>query len=214
MLNDLNAKTLNELHNVIRKIVLLNSDNKNDCSICYFENVISVWVRCHWRNYHSMVVRDGWIYTNNWHIATHGVKNVKSCYSKLKEINEELDKLLDPDNWEKLVLETALQSKEDLKYAPYSAITTLDLDGIEEELLNEHKLNLDYKAIENLTVYKTLALIPNQQLYDSLYWEIQQPKETSSAVKYKYSIEGKSRYSSITTNYEFNYPTVKDWLND
>lgn len=213
MLSDLNAKALEELHNVVKHVVLLNSDKKNDCSISYLENEISIWIRCHWRNYHSTVVRDGWVYSNSWHIETRRAKDVKSCYGKLKKINEELDKLLNPDNWKKLVLETALESKEDLKYAPYTAVTILDLDKIKEELLNEHELNLDYKAIEDLTLDKTLALIPNEQ-NDSFYWGIQQPDEISSAVVYNYTVKEKSKYSSITTSYTSRYPTVKDWLND
>jgi len=163
MLSDLNAKALEELHNVVKYVVLLNSDKENNCSISYFGNEIEIQILCHWRNYHSMVVSDDWVYRKCWIIETRTARDIKSSYNKLKKINKEISKLLNPDNWKKLVLETALKSIEDLNYASYSVVNTLDLDKLKEELLNEHELTLDYTVIEDLTLDKTLALIPNDQ---------------------------------------------------
>lgn len=214
MLNDLNAKTLNELHNVVKYIVLLNTDKKNACSISYIEGSISIQVLCHWRKYHSMVVRDGWVYSNSWTVRVSTKKDIQSCYGKLKKIGEELAKLLYPENWKELVLKSALESKGDLDYASNSVLTKLDLENVKKELLNEHELNLDYSIMEKLTLDRTLELVPNER-DGSLYWRIQQPNELYPyAVDYRHLVKKESGYHTATTHYTSQYPNIEDWLND
>lgn len=214
MLNDLNAKTLNELHNVVKYIALLNTDKKNACSISYVEGSISIQVLCHWRKYHSMVVKDGWVYSNSWTIRTSTVKDGLSCYGKLKKIGEELAKLLYPENWKELVLKSALESKGDLDYASNSVLTKLDLENIKKELLNEHELKLDYSIMEKLTLARTLGLVTNEQ-DGSLYWRIQQPSQLyPHAVEYSHLVKKQYGYRSTNTIYEAQYPNIEDWLND
>lgn len=215
MLKDLDVKTLNELHNLVKYVVLLNTDKKNSCSISYVEGSISIQVLCHWRKYHCMLVSDGWIYSNSWTVGVSTKKDVQTCYSKLKKIGEELDELLHSDNWKELVLKSALQSEEDFKYASYCRdVTKLDLEKVKEELLNEHELNLDYNVLEKLTLDRTLELVPNEQ-NDSLYWRIQQPNEVYPyAVDYRHIVKKESRYHSTVTHYTSQYPTIGEWLND
>ncbi len=214
MLKDLDVKTLNELHNIIKYVVLLNTDKKNSCSISYAENAICIQVLCHWRKYHSMLVSDGWIYSNSWTVRVSNKKDIKSCYGKLKKIGEELAKLFHSDNWKELVLKSALQSKEDLKYASYSVTFKLDLENLKEELLNDHELKLDYSIMEKLTLDRTLELVPNEQ-EESLYWRIQQPSEMYPyAVDYRHIVKKESGYRSTVTHYTSQYPTIGDWLND
>lgn len=214
MLKDLDVKTLNELHNLVKYVVLLNTDKKNSCSISYVEGSISIQVLCHWRKYHCMLVSDGWIYSNSWTVGVSTKKDVQTCYSKLKKIGGELDELLHSDNWKELVLKSALESKGDLDYASNSVLTKLDLDNIKEELLNEHELNLDYSIIEKLTLDRTLELVPNER-DGSLYWRIQQPSEVYPyAVDYRYIVKKESGYHSTVAHYTSQYPTVGEWLND
>ena len=214
MLKELDVKTLNELHNLVKYVVLLNTDKKNDCSISYAENAICIQVLCHWRKYHSMIVSDGWIYSNSWTIRVLTKKDVQTCYGKLKKIGEELDELLYSNNWKELVLKSSLQSREDLKYASYSVVTKLDLEKVKEELLDEHELNLDYSVLKKLTLDRTLELVPNEQ-EESLYWRIQQPSEVYPyAVDYRHIVKKESGYHSTVTHYTSQYPTVGEWLND
>ena len=214
MLKELDGKTLNELHNLVKYVVLLNTDKKNACSISYAENAICIQVLCHWRKYHSMIVSDGWIYSNSWTIRVLTKKDVQTCYGKLKKIGEELDELLYSNNWKELVLKSSLQSREDLKYASYSVVTKLDLEKVKEELLDEHELNLDYSVLKKLTLDRTLELVPNEQ-EESLYWRIQQPSEVYPyAVDYRHIVKKESGYHSTVTHYTSQYPTVEEWLND
>ena len=214
MLKDLDVKTLNELYNLVKYVVLLNTDKKNSCSISYVEGNISIQVLCHWRNYHCLLVSNGWIYSNSWTVRVSTKKDIKSCYGKLKKISEELAKLLHSDNWEELVLKSALGSKEDLKYDYYSVTFKLDLENLKKELLNDHELKLDYSIMEKLTLDKTLELVPNEQ-NDSLYWRIQQPNEVYPyAVDYRHIVKKESGYHSTVTHYTSQYPTIGEWLND
>lgn len=214
MLKDLDGKTLNELHNIIKYVVLLNTDKKNACSISYAENAICIQVLCHWRKYHCLLVSDGWIYSNSWTVRFSNKKDIKSCYGKLKKISEELAKLLHSDNWRELVLKSALGTKEDLKYASYSITFKLDLENLKKELLNDHELKLDYSIMEKLTLDRTLELVPNEQ-EESLYWRIQQPSEVYPyVVEYRHIVKKGSGYHSTVTHYTSQYPTVEEWLND
>lgn len=113
-----------------------------------------------------------------------------------------------------MVLKSALGTKEDLKYASYSVTFKLDLENLKEELLNDHKLKLDYSIMEKLTLDRTLELVPNEQ-EESLYWRIQQPSEVYPyAVDYRHIVKKESGYHSTVTHYTSQYPTIGEWLND